>query len=165
MAIKFKHAKQSQLPKIVEIYNQVIDSGTVTADLAPVTVSERQDWFDAFDPQKYPIWVIYQGVEMIGWVSLEPFYGRAAYQNTAEISIYVDEKFHRQNVGTQTLDFVANQLHHLDINNLVAFVFKQNTPSMHLFQKQNFVQWGLLPKVAQINGHYLDLSIMGKYFP
>jgi L-amino acid N-acyltransferase YncA len=31
--------------------------------------------------------------EIIGWVSFQDFYGRSAYDGTAEISIYLDEKF------------------------------------------------------------------------
>lgn len=36
-------AIQNDLPRILEIYNQVIERRTVTADLEPATVESRQE--------------------------------------------------------------------------------------------------------------------------
>ena len=67
-------------------------------------------------------------------------------------------------MGTQAIQFLATQLKQRDLQNIVAYVFRQNTPSMTLFKKQGFEQWGLLPEVAKIDGHHLDLAILGKHF-
>lgn len=164
MTINFRFAARDDLPKIVTIYNQVISLRNVTADLAPISVSDREQWFDASSHEKYPIWIIADDDQVIGWCSLGAFYGRAAYQHTAEISIYIDETTRGKHVGTQTIQFLATQLKQRDLQNIVAYVFRQNTPSMALFKKQGFEQWGLLPKVAEIDGRHLDLAILGKHF-
>lgn len=67
-------------------------------------------------------------------------------------------------MGTQAIQFLATQLKQRDLQNIVAYVFRQNTPSMTLFKKQGFEQWGLLPEVAEIDGRYLDLAILGRHF-
>ncbi|MGK4063797.1 N-acetyltransferase family protein [Weissella paramesenteroides] len=164
MTINFKFATKDDLPKIVTIYNQVIKLKNVTADLAPIPVSDREKWLDASSHEKYPIWIITNDEQVIGWCSLEAFYGRAAYQHTAEISIYIDETTRGKHVGTQTIQFLATQLKQRDLQNIVAYVFRQNIPSMTLFKKQGFEQWGLLPEVAEIDGRHLDLAILGKHF-
>lgn len=166
MSINFRMARPNDLPRIVEIYNQTISLKNVTADLKPVTVAEREQWFLAFSPDAYPLWVMSETTtrEVVGWVGLEAFYGRAAYQQTAEISIYLDQNYRGQHLGSQAFDFVISQLPRLNIHNIVGFVFKQNPASLGLFKKQGFSQWGLLPQVAQIEGKYLDLVIVGKHF-
>ena len=164
MSIHFKFAEKDDLPKIVAIYNQVIKLKNVTADLAPISVSDRETWFANSSHDKYPIWIITDDDKIVGWCSFEPFYGRAAYQHTTEVSIYIDEATRGNHIGTQTIQFLATQLKQRHLQNIVAYVFKQNIPSMTLFKKQGFEQWGLLPQVAEIDGNHLDLAILGKHF-
>lgn len=166
MNIDFKYAQINDLPKIVEIYNQTIKLKNVTADIEPVSVSDRKKWFASFSSDSHPLWVIVNDTkDIVGWISLEPFYGRAAYKNTAEISLYLAEKYRGQHIGSKALEFVASQLKKLAIYNIVAFIFKQNTASLKLFKKHSFNEWGFLPQIAQIDGNLLDLVIMGKHFP
>lgn len=75
MTIYFENAVIEQLPKIVEIYNQTIAGRMVTADLAPVTVESRLSWFQDFNPETRPLWVIKREQQVAGWVGLESFYG------------------------------------------------------------------------------------------
>lgn len=37
--------------------------------------------------------------KIVGWLSFQDFYGRKAYDITAEISIYLDEKFRGRGYG------------------------------------------------------------------
>ena len=43
------------LPAIVAIYNSTIPSRQVTADIEPVTVASRLDWFNEHSADKRPI--------------------------------------------------------------------------------------------------------------
>ena len=105
----FRKAVHVDLPRIVEIYNQIIPSRLATADLEPVTVADREAWFASFTAT-HPLWVITQGDQIIGWFALEPFYGRPAYEHTAEISVYIDQAVRHQGVGSRALQFVIDQL-------------------------------------------------------
>ncbi|APR07803.1 putative phosphinothricin acetyltransferase YwnH [Lentilactobacillus parabuchneri] len=164
MSIRYEMATQAQLPRIVEIYNQIIPSRLATADLEPVSVASRQAWFNAFNPDTRPLWVMKDGTQIAGWVGLESFYGRPAYHKTAEISIYIDENFRHRGLGQQTIDFVTKQLPDLGLDGLVAFIFSHNTPSQKLFKHNGFEVWGHLPDVAEMDGKRRSLDILGKHF-
>lgn len=151
------------LPRIVEIYNQIIPSRLATADLEPVTVADREAWFASFTAT-HPLWVITQGDQIIGWFALEPFYGRPAYEHTAEISIYIDQAVHHQGVGSRALQFVIDQLPQLGITAIVAYIFGHNQPSLRLFRHFGFAEWGSLPRVAELDGVQRDLKILGRRF-
>lgn len=164
MTTTFTLAQQTDLPTIVDIYNQSISSRLATADLIPVTVASKEDWFTQFTPDHYPIWLIQVDGQTAGWVSLEAFYGRPAYSKTAEISIYIDSRFHHQGLGQQALDYVFPQLQTLGLNTIVAFIFHHNQASQGLFLKNGFTRWGHLPQVADMDGQLRDLDILGKHF-
>ena len=156
--MEFRKAVHVDLPRIVEIYNQIIPSRLATADLEPVTVADREAWF------AHPLWVMTQGDQIIGWFALEPFYGRPAYEHTAEISVYIDQAVRHQGVGSRALQFVIDQLPQLGITAIVAYIFGHNQPSLKLFRHFGFAEWGSLPRVAELDGVQRDLKILGRRF-
>lgn len=151
------------LPQIVKIYNSTIASRMVTADTEPVTVESRVHWFHHHSVGKRPLWVVLQEPgTMIGWVSFGDFYGRPAYDATAEISIYLDPAVRGNGYGKQALEYCISNAPSLGINTLLGFIFSHNTPSLKLFNHLGFEQWGLLPNIAVLNGTERSLVIVGK---
>ena len=164
MSLRFETARHEDLRRIVEIYNQIIPSRLATADLEPLITSDREAWFHNFTPT-HPLWVVRSDTdEILGWVGLEPFYGRPAYEHTAEVSIYIDQNARHQGLGSQALEFVIAQLPSLNVTALAAYIFGHNQPSLGLFKKFGFEQWGWLPAVAELDGQKRDLVIMGQRF-
>lgn len=54
----YRVAIRADLPAIVAIYNSTVSSRQVTADLEPVSVGSRHDWFNAHAPDRRPLWVV-----------------------------------------------------------------------------------------------------------
>ena len=157
-------ASIKDLPRIVDIYNQSIASKQATADLEPITVDSRIPWFEAHHPDTRPLWVMYHDDHIVGWISLSDFYGRPAYQQTAEISIYLDPVTRGHHLGKAALAFVETQLHRLKIQTVLAFVFDVNQASKKLFLKNGYAIWGHLPKIANMGDQENDLIILGKKY-
>ncbi|MGF1535845.1 MAG: GNAT family N-acetyltransferase [Elainellaceae cyanobacterium] len=156
-----RNATVADLPAIVNIYNSTIPSRRVTGDIQPVTVESRRGWFEAHSAQAYPIWVAQQGNSIAGWFSFQPFYGRPAYQKTAEISIYVAPDYRRQGIGSRLLKQAIAEGPALKFVTLLGFVFAQNEPSLQLLERFGFREWGFLPSVAEFDTGTRDLVIMG----
>ena len=104
-----RHANENDLPAIVAIYNASIPGRMATADLEPVSVMSRINWFKNRSPVKHPLWVVETGEVIMGWLSFQPFYGRPAYHATAEVSIYIATKYHRQGLGERLLKEAIRQ--------------------------------------------------------
>ncbi len=156
-----RNATAADLPAIVDIYNSTIPSRRITGDTQPVTVDSRRGWFESHSAQAYPIWVAQQGSGVAGWFSFQPFYGRPAYQKTAEISIYVAPESRRQGIGTALLQQAIAQGPALQFATLLGFVFAQNEPSLQLLEQFGFREWGFLPSVAEFDTGTRDLVIVG----
>ncbi|PAD77646.1 GNAT family N-acetyltransferase [Paenibacillus campinasensis] len=159
---RIDYAVKEDLPAIVDIYNSTISGRTVTADLEPITVESRMQWFEEHAPDRHPLWVMRSEEHIVGWMSFQRFHERAAYDATAEISIYVDERFRGTGAGSILVAKAIEECPRLGISNLVGLVFGHNKPSLGLLTKFGFEQWGFLPGVAELDGIKRDLVIVGR---
>lgn len=161
MAIR--HATPADLEEIVAIYNASIPGRMATADLAPVSVADRRQWFADFDPASRPLFVSCDAAgRPLAWLSLRSFYGRPAYDETVEVGIYTAPRAQRHGHGRALLTHALSRAPALRITTLLAFTFAHNTPSLTLFRGAGFAEWGSLPGVAKLHGVRRDLVILGR---
>ena len=163
--IIIRDALEADLPAIVEIYNAAIRGRISTAQLDPVSVEERLPWFREHSHESHPLWVAETGGQVAGWLSFHPFITRSAYRGTAEISVYVGEKFRRLGVGRMLIKNAIAQAPPLEINALVGCIFGHNESSLRLFERLGFERWGFLPRVARVDEIERDLVIVGRHIP
>jgi len=164
-ALRHRLARQADLPRIVDIYNATIASRLVTADLEPVSVAQRLLWFEAHIPGKRPLWVLERDSVVAAWLSYSSFYGRPAYDKTAELSVYVDEAHRRAGLGSYLVHQAIVHAPALGVDRLLGFIFGHNTPSLALFERFGFERWAMLPGVARLDGVERDLVILGLALP
>lgn len=156
-------ATVADLPDIVAIYNSTIASRQVTADLDPVSVDDRRQWFSAHDPQVYPLMVADdEGGKTLGWLSYSAFHARAAYRATAEISIYLAPQARGRGLGGELLQHAIDAAPALGFRTLIGLIFGHNLPSLKLFHRFGFVDYGHLPDIAELDGVTRDLVIVGR---
>lgn len=160
--IEFREAVIEDLPKIVEIYNSTIASRMVTADTEPVSVESRIKWFEEHHILKRPLYMVTYEGNTAGWMSFQSFYGRPAYDSTAEISIYIDDAFRGKGIGQTSIQKAIEISPNLGVKTILGFIFAHNIPSLKLFSKFGFEEWAHLPKVAELDGVERDLVILGK---
>ena len=157
-----RNAVETDLSAIVTIYNASIPGRLATADLNPVSVESRLEWFYQHSSTSRPILVMETDKVILGWLSFQSFYGRPAYQATAEISIYVSPVYQRQRVAYKLLESAIASSPSLGLNTLLGFIFAHNQPSIKLFELFGFQIWGHLPQVANLDAIERDLLIMGR---
>jgi len=157
-----RDATEADLPAIVAIYNATIAGGMATADTEPVTVDSRRDWFHEHNPNARPLWVAMWNDVVVGWLSFQSFYGRPAYYATAEVSVYVSPSKQRSGIGRALLARAIEQAPRLGLKTLLGFIFGHNEPSLRLFEMFGFQRWGVLPRVAELDGVERDLIIVGR---
>jgi phosphinothricin acetyltransferase len=173
-------ADPADLPAIVSIYNSTVASRVVTADTEPVTVESRLGWYASHQRPDRPLWVAEPLIisndricadsraqaqahaSILGWMSLSDFYGRPAYSNTVEISIYCHPSVRRRGLGSFLLASAIASASELEINTFLGFVFSHNEASVRLFRKYGFETWGSLPRVARLDEVERDLQILGR---
>ena len=170
-----QRAHKEGLPEILAIYNQSIAGKQATANLTPVSCEERQDWFNEHvNSATRPIYIVKAVVEnvderieqtaspIVAWGSFSDLYARPAYHISTEISIYFHQDYQGQGLGSLLTRWMLTQAPSLGIHNVVALIFAHNQPSLGLFRKLGFEQWGYMPKVCDMQGFIADVVMLGK---
>jgi len=170
-----ERASQNDLSEILAIYNQSIAGKQATANLTHVTCEEREAWFDEhLNSATRPIYVVRAvatagesaeqtaSAPIVAWGSYSDLYARMAYHISSEISIYLHQDYHGQGLGSSLMRWMVTQAPSLGINNIVALVFAHNQPSLGLFRKFGFEQWGYMPEVCDMEGFIADVVMLGK---
>ncbi|OCG79349.1 GNAT family N-acetyltransferase [Gilliamella sp. Occ4-3] len=160
--ITYHDATLEDLSFIVDVYNSTIAGHQVTADTVPVSVESRLDWFYQHNPKNRPLWLIKYQDRPCGWISLSSFYGRPAFYKTVEISLYLHQDFRGKKIGQFMVDKIEQFAKQAGIEAIFSYVFRHNLPSVNLFKKMQYQQWGLLPKIAELDNVQRDLVILGK---
>jgi phosphinothricin acetyltransferase len=151
--MNIRTAKREDLEAIVEIYNQVIAAGHKTADITPVMVKNRIDWFESHTPDKYPIYVAELNRRIVGYLTISAYRpGRMALRYTAEVSYFVHYEHHRKGIATRLLRHAINMCPTLKIKTLFAILIDSNEASIRLLEKFGFEKWGYMPRVAEFDG-------------
>ncbi|WP_437917752.1 N-acetyltransferase family protein [Sphingobacterium sp. LRF_L2] len=158
----FRDANIDDLGVIVAIYNSTVASRMVTADTEEISTESRIPWLEAHGSQR-PLWIVEDpSGKIYGWVSFQSFYGRPAYNGTAEISIYLDPDARGMGIGKKVLEHSLEKAPSLGIITLLAFIFAHNIPSLALFYRYGFEDWANLPRVAKMDDDEYSLKILGK---
>lgn len=161
--LQIRIAELTNLPSIVETYNQAVPTHLSTANTTPYTAEGRKAWFMEHEPGKRPIFVAMMDSRVVGWCSLSWYRpGRAALRFTAEISYYVDTAHQGQGVGSALVYHALQACPSLGIKNVVAVVIDRNEGSRRLLEKMGFQQWGFLPRVLDFDGQESGEYYYGK---
>jgi len=160
--IRIRFANISDLPLLVDIYNQAVRSMCATGDIEEFSVENRVKWLEKFDNNEYPIYITEIGNRVVGYCTLSPYRpGRKAMATVAEISFYLDYSFHGKGIGTALLKHVISDCDRIGKQSLLAILLDINSRSIGLLEKFNFKKWGHFPDIIDIDGKKCGQLIYG----
>lgn len=166
MDLNIRLATESDLPAIVDIYNQSIPGGWSTADTTPISVADRVEWFRKFDNAKRPIWVAEMDSKVVATVYLSSFYaGRPAYDSTAEVSLYIASEYQRRGLGRKLKQWVIEQCPRLGVTTLLSMYFDHNDATRRINESLGFEPMGHLTEIAVVQGQRRGLVIAARRIP
>lgn len=147
---------------ISAVYNYYVLHSTATFQEEPEGLEDRETWLRAHGPAHPVLVAETESGDFVGWGSLSPFHPRSAFRHTVEISLYLDQRFHRQGWGRRLaealLDYASSYGHH----RVIATISGDQIASLSLHQRLGFHQAGRLHEAGFKFGRWLDLVIMEK---
>ena len=154
-------AHSDDLSAIVEMYNQAISVGHKTVDVTPFAQHERVKWFEEHLPEKRPILVAEINNAIVGYLAISAYRpGRMELSQTAEVSIYIHFKFHRQGIASRLMQYAIDICLSLELKSLIAIILDDNEGSISFLKKSGFNKWGHLPKIAEFD----DIQVGHLYY-
>lgn len=159
--LHIRPATNSDIPEITAIYNDAIQNTTATFDTEVKTEEQQEKWFNEHG-EKHPVLVAEDQGKVVGWASLSRWSDRCAYQDTAEVSVYVDSEHREKGVGKKLLEVLILEGKAAGLHNLVSRITEGNLNSIHIHEKFGFRHIGIMKEAGVKFGRMLDVYFMQK---
>lgn len=157
-------ATAADLPTIRDIVNEVIANSTAIYSFDPVTLDERQAWFDAKQAAGFPLLVADEGGQVLGFSSYGDFRGAwPGYRYTIEHSVHVHAAHRGRGLGAQLIEALFPFARAAGKHVMLGAIDAANEASIGLHRKLGFEAVALLPQVGHKFGRWLDLAILQRY--
>ena len=161
-------AKPADAQSILEIYAYYIENTAITFEYDVPSLAEfRQRMINTM--KKYPYLVIEQEGEIQGYAYAGPFVGRAAYDWSCELTIYLDPEVRRKGLGRKLYGELEKRLARMGILNLYACIGYPETEDEYLTRNSaefhahlGFVLCGRFNRCGYKFGRWYDMVWMEK---
>lgn len=161
--ISIRPATEKDITAITDIYNDAVLNTTATFDTEPRTYSDRLEWLRKHGEQ-HPVLVAEADGQVAGWASLSRWSDRAAYDSTAETSLYVHSSFRHRGIGKQLMEMLVLSGRKAGLHSLIARITHGNEQSIYLHERMGFVMIGTMKEAGRKFGQYHDVHFMQKIF-
>ena len=162
--ISIRQASESDIPGILEIYNDAILNTTALYTYEPFTLKMMQHWFAEKTTKNLPIFVAEAPTAaaptVAGFASYGPFRPWPAYKYSVEHSIYVHKDQRGKGIAKKLLRTLIDHATNANLHTIVAGIDSQNDVSINLHRQFGFKETGQIAQVGYKFGRWLDLVFM-----
>lgn len=149
----------TDIPIMQKIYNDAVLHTTATYDTEIKDYANRLAWFKEHNKDPYILLVDEVDGIVAGYASLSKYRERQAFDQSVEISIYIDEEFQNQGIGSRlmqaVLEYAKNQG---NIHTVVSLITSDNAHSIYLHEKFGFTYCGKIEDAGFKFGKWVGLS-------
>ena len=154
-------ATRADLERIREIYNQGIEDREATLDTEPKSAAFIDAWF-AEHGGRYEILVAEEAGRVVGWVSLNRYSHRCAYDGVADLSVYVDRALRAKGIGACLLRAIEERARMHGFHKIVLFTLPFNALGQALYGKLGYREVGAFKEHGKLDGRLVDVMAMEK---
>jgi L-amino acid N-acyltransferase YncA len=159
-SITLRNATESDLPAILEIYNDIILTTTAVYSEESHTLQMRLDWFNERKQAGFPVIVAEQAGVLVGFATYGKFRLWPCYRFTVEHSVYVHKNSRGQGISKILLQEIISLAKRAGMHALIAGIDSENDISLQLHLKFGFTQVALFKEVGFKFNRWLDLIFL-----
>lgn len=142
--------------KLENIYRPYVENTAITFDYEVPSVAEFEDKIN-HTLQKYPFLVAEKNGEILGYAYASEFYPKAAYEWTAEITIYLDKKARGQGIGEELYTELESRLKDNGIFRITSCIAYPDEGSISFHEKNGFRKVAHFEKVGYKFNRWWDV--------
>jgi len=151
-------ATKEDLPALLDIYNDVIATSTAVHALAPTTLTERTNWFDARTSAGYPVLVAMGNDDVIGFATFGEFRGTwPGYRYSVEHTVHVRRDQRGMGVGSRLMHALFPIAAGMNRHVMIGAVDAENASSRRFHARLGFDPVAHFREVGHKFGRWLDL--------
>ena len=158
--VTIRRVEQGDLPALLAIYNHYVVTTPITFDIEPRTLAQRQLWLDTFKPTgRHQCFVAVASGVPVGCACSGKFREKAAYDTTAELSVYLAPDAHGKGLGRRLYQTLIDALQGEDINRLYGGITQPNPASVALHLAFGFRLVGTQTEIGRKFGRFWDVAL------
>lgn len=148
---------EPDLPAVLDITNHYILHTAINFHTEPATLDGlAREWTATRD--RYPWLVAAEGNTVIGYAKATQWKPRAAYDPTAEVTVYIHPDHHRRGVGRALYESLFRELAQRGFVTLLAGITLPNDASIGLHESLGFRKAGVFPRVGRKFDRWHDVG-------
>ncbi|NNE97502.1 MAG: N-acetyltransferase [Pyrinomonadaceae bacterium] len=155
--MNIRDVKLEDSSQIAEIYNHYILNTHHTFETKPVEAAEMEERIKEVISD-FPFLVAEEDGKIVGYAYAINFKLRQAYENTSEVSIYVDSDSKQKGIGTLLYDGLFEELEDLYVHAIVAGIALPNDPSIKFHEKLGFEKVAHFREIGYKLGRWIDVG-------
>ncbi len=156
-----RDATAEDVPGILAIYNEVIATSTAVYIDDPVSLADRQTWFNARCADGYPVLVAAEGGEVLGYASYGTFRGPwPGFRYSVEHSVHIRNDQRGKGIGGALMPPLIARAAAQGKHVMIGAIDADNAGSIRFHERFGFVTSGHMPEVGFKFGRWLDLVWM-----
>jgi len=159
--IIFEPITKRDVKDALMLYNHYIKTSTSTFSIAPLEEDEmEQILFSGLE--RFPSFKILYEDKFVGYVLLNRYKPREAYDQTAEVTVYLDEAYQGKGLGYEALKFIETFAKEHGFRALLGVICAENTGSIKLFERLGYFKCAHFKEVGKKFDRLLDVVIYEK---
>ena len=159
--MKILKANKSHFKSIISIYNWAIENTTATFDTELKTLSNYSVFLNSFE--SHPLLVAVDDTNVVtGWGCLKRYSDRTAYDDTVELSIYIDPNCHGKGIGNDMMKALLQKADEIKLHVILSRITQESKASINLHEKYGFEHIGVMREVGLKFGKRIDVLLMQK---
>jgi phosphinothricin acetyltransferase len=156
--VEVRRAREEDLAVVAGIVNWAIEHTSANFHTSPEGAEAwLLRWRDA--QERHPWLVAELGAAVRGFAYATTYKGRAAYDWTAEVSVYVDPAHHRRGIGKALYGVLIPVLERQGYRALIASITRPNEPSERLHAAFGFEHLATLRRVGWKLDRWHDVGL------
>jgi L-amino acid N-acyltransferase len=158
--MEIRNAKETDLPQMLDIYNEIIANTTAVFQYDPHTLGMRKEWFAQKQKEGFPVFVAEENDEIIGFSTIGAFRNWQAYKYSVENSVYVRADQRGKGIGKLLLQPLIDAAKQMGMHTIIAGIDASNKTSIALHKQFGFVEVAYFKEVGYKFGRWLDLKFL-----
>jgi len=155
-----RDATETDLPVIMEIYNDAVANTTAIWNEVLVDLKNRSEWFSARKTRGFPVLVAEVDGRVAGYASYGDWRAFDGYRHTVEHSVYVHREFRGGGLGRLMMRELIVRAASNGVHVMIAAIESENAASIRLHETLGFRFAGKFSEVGTKFGRWLDLTCM-----
>jgi L-amino acid N-acyltransferase YncA len=161
--MEIRDARESDLPGLLAIYNDVVATSTAIYSYNLTTLQERTSWWRARVDMGYPVLVAADDSGVLGFATFGDFRTWPGYRFTVEHSVHVRADTRGRGVGKELVQALFPRAEALNKHVMIAGVDAANGPSIRFHERLGFEKAGHLREVGHKFDRWLDLVFLQRW--